>query len=304
MQRIVRRAIAVLFLALIVAGGAAATYLFTVGLYDAEVPEHSSYSLELAKVRELARSLEGPLPIALNALAIGRTDQPRGSIVAGQSWFESVPRVFPAYQIAFPEDSIVIDGAYRAPSDEAAYAQLQQAMQAASSLLLTHTHADHTQSIAGSPHLGELLPKLALTPAQLGEPFGLRRFPEGSLVSTRRIEYAERLAFAPGVVLIAASGHTAGSQIVYVQLANGDEFLLLGDVVWDLENVHSLKGRPHVIGSLLIRGDETLVAQQIRALHDLLEVEGERIHLVPSHDARTLAELQRSGLVGSELRLR
>ena len=83
-----------------------------------------------------------------------------------------------------------------------------------------------------------------------------------------------------------------------------DQFLLLGDVVWDMENVRSLTGRPHVIGSLLIRGDEKLVAHQIRALHDLVEREGERIHLLPSHDARVLAELQRRGLVGSELRVR
>jgi glyoxylase-like metal-dependent hydrolase (beta-lactamase superfamily II) len=262
------------------------------------VPERAEFSLELPRVRELARSVTGPLPVALNALVVGRGEQPHGSMVAGQSWLESVPRVFPAYQVLFPDRrSVVIDGAFRDPPDPEAYEQLQQGLREASSILLTHTHMDHTQSIASSPHLAELVPKLALTPAQLTEPFGLRRFPAGSLANHRQLEYQERLAFAPGVVLIAAPGHTAGSQMIYVQLASGAEVLLLGDVVWDMENVRRLTGRPHVIGALYIRGDETEVAHQIRALHDVLESEPQ-LHLLPSHDPETLAELQRSGVVG------
>ena len=212
--------------------------------------------------------------------------------------------MFPAYQIVFPEESIVIDGAYRSTVDAAAYTELQQAMREASKILLTHTHPDHTRSIEASPHLAELIPKLAVTPAQLAEPFGLRSFPAGSLAGVQPLVYEKHVAFAPGVVLIGAPGHTAGSQIVYVQLQSGSEFLLLGDVVWDMENVRSLTGRPHVIGSLVLRGDEKRVAHEIRALHDLLESEGERIHMLPSHDAAALAALQQSGLVGERLQLR
>jgi glyoxylase-like metal-dependent hydrolase (beta-lactamase superfamily II) len=303
MRVLLMRAIAVLFLVLIAVGGVGLTYLVTVGLRDVEVPERAEYSLELARVRELARSVAGPLPVALNAVVVARAEQPYGSMVAGRSWLESVPRVFPAYQIVFPDRSIVVDGAFRDPVDPEAYGQLQQALRQASSILLTHTHADHTLSIGRSPHLAELVPRLALTPAQLSEPFGLRRFPEGSLDNHRPLSYEARLAFAPGVVLIAAPGHTAGSQMVYVQLAGGAEILLLGDVVWDMENVRSLKGRPHAIGSLYVGGDEAKVAHQIRALHDALEQEAGRLHMLPSHDPETLAELQRSGIVGERFAL-
>jgi glyoxylase-like metal-dependent hydrolase (beta-lactamase superfamily II) len=304
MRQFLMRAIAWLFLVLIAAAGGAIVYLLTVGVRDAGMPERAEYDLELAKVRELAHSIEGPLPVALHALVIARREQPHGSIVAGRSWFEPVARVFPAYQIEFPDDSIVIDGAYRAPADAQAYAQLERAMQQASSILLTHTHPDHTEAISHSAHLGEIVPKLTLTRAQLDEPWGLRRFPEGSLSKVKLMEYEARLAFAPGVVLIAAPGHTAGSQMVYVQLQSGAEFLLLGDVVWDMENVRSLTGRPHVLGSLLIRGDEAAVSHQIRALHDALEVADEPLHMVPSHDAATLEKLQRASLIGEGFRLR
>ena len=303
MPVILRRVIAVFFLLLIAAGAVAATYLFTVGLRDVEVPERAEFSLELGKVRELARSMAGARPAALNALVVARGEQPHGSIVAGQSWLEMVPRVFPAYQIVFPDRTIVVDGAFRASYDAAAFEELQQGMRQASSILLTHTHLDHTLSIARSPHLKELVPKLALTPVQLAEPFGLRQFPQGSLTRHKKLAYEQRLAFAPGVVLIAAPGHTAGSQMIYVQLASGSEILLLGDVVWDMENVRTLTGRPRAIGSLYIRGDETQVAHQIRALHDVLEREPE-LHMLPSHDPGTLAELQQQGIVGTGFKLR
>jgi glyoxylase-like metal-dependent hydrolase (beta-lactamase superfamily II) len=254
-------------------------------------------------VRELARSVPGERPLALNALVVARSEQPHGSMVAGQSWLEMVPRVFPAYQIVFPDRTIVVDGAFQRSFDAAAFEELQQGMLQASSILLTHTHLDHTLSIARSPHLAELVPKLALTPAQLGEPFGLRRFPDGSLARHAELAYEQRLAYAPGVVLIAAPGHTAGSQLVYVQLESGSEILLLGDVVWDMENVRTLTGRPHVIGSVYIRGDETQVADQIRALHDVLESEP-GLHMLPSHDPRTLAELQQQGVIGTGFKLR
>ena len=299
MRVFLKRATAVFFLLVFAGVGVGAAYLVTVGVRGVEVPERAEYALELARVRELARAVAGPLPVALNALVVARGEQPYGSVVAGQSWLEAVPRVFTAYQIVFPGSSIVVDGAFRNPVDPAASAQLQRAMREASSILLTHTHQDHTLSIATSPHLAELVPKLALTPAQLGEPFGLRRFPEGSLEKHRKLAYDGRHAFAPGVVLIAAPGHTAGSQMIYVQLASGAEILLLGDVVWDMENVRTLTGRPHVIGSVYIRGDETQVAHQIRALHDALEGEtGRRLHMLPSHDPRALEALQRSGVVG------
>ncbi len=304
MRVLLMRAIAVLFLVLIAVAGVGLTYLVTVGLRGVEVPERADYSLELARVRELARSVAGPLPVALNARVVARAEQPHGSMVAGRSWLESVPRVFTAYQIVYPDRTIMVDAAFRDPFDPEAYAELQRAFREASSILLTHTHADHTESLARSPHLAELVPQLALTPEQRGEPVGLRRFPAGSLEQHGELAYDARLALAPGLVLIAAPGHTAGSQMVYVQLASGAEILLLGDVVWDMENVRSLTSRPHVIGTLYIRGDEARVAQQIRALHDALETEEGRLHMLPSHDPETLAELQRSGVVGERFELR
>ena len=95
---------------------------------------------------------------------------------------------------------------------------------------------------------------------------------------------------APGVVLLAAPGHTPGSQIVYVRLSDQREMLLLGDVVWDMENIRSRTGRPAAVGRVLLGSDQEQVAQQISALYALTQ-EHPEVYLIPSHDVLNLREL-------------
>ena len=47
----------------------------------------------------------------------------------------------------------------------------------------------------------------------------------------RTIDYDRLYAVAPGVVLVSAPGHSPGSQLVYVRLADYREVLLVGDLV-------------------------------------------------------------------------
>ena len=270
------------------------------------VPPRSDYAIDLAKLHELAQGVPGAKPVALNALVLGRGQLPRGAIIAGATWLETTPRVFCAYQIVYEDGSTVVIDAPAAAgpgaaSDPAAQAALEDAIASASSLLLTHTHDDHLLGLVRSSRYEELKSKLVLTRAQRDEPnFGIRSFPEGSLKDHEPLRYEGAHAFAPGLVLLAAPGHTLDSQIVYLELANGAQYLLLGDVVWDMENIRALTTRPRIVGNTLIRGDEAKVSQQIRALHDL--VESAPVHLVISHDAAQLDEQIRSGLIGDGFR--
>jgi glyoxylase-like metal-dependent hydrolase (beta-lactamase superfamily II) len=267
------------------------------------VPVHSSYRIDLAQLHELAQRREGARPGALNALVVGRGELPRGAVVAGQSWLERLPRVFAAFQILYPDGrSIVVDAPYAtrdpAANDPAALRALEDGIARAESLLLTHTHDDHVLGLARSSRYAELKSKLALTRAQRDDPiFGIRAFPQGSLREANPLECEGSCAFAPGVALLAAPGHTQDSQIIYVELEKGLRYLILGDVVWDMENIETLTSRPRIIANTLLRGDEAKVAEQIRALHDLL-ASGAQVELVISHDARHLSEQIRSGRIG------
>src|SRR5262245_26012073 len=72
------------------------------------VPARSDLVLDLGQLRELAHVRQGKLPSALNALVVGRATLPRGAIVAGASWLEGVPRVFPSFQIAYEDGSSIL----------------------------------------------------------------------------------------------------------------------------------------------------------------------------------------------------
>jgi glyoxylase-like metal-dependent hydrolase (beta-lactamase superfamily II) len=98
------------------------------------------------------------------------------------------------------------------------------------------------------------------------------------------------------VVLIKAPGHTPGSQIVYVQLADNSEYLLIGDVAWDMEQVSIPKCRPRLV-ELMMGENGDQVTSELRTLHDLAAVNPD-LHIVVSHDAKQLADYEATGKIG------
>src|SRR6185436_13319202 len=103
------------------------------------------------------------------------------------------------------------------------------------------------------------------------------------------LRYDDLLAIAPGVVLIKAPGHTPGSQMVFVQLADGRELLFLGDVSWRLQNIADVRERP-LFMTLVIGEDRDAVIGEFQALHQLMEAEPS-IKLVPGHDGPAIQAL-------------
>jgi glyoxylase-like metal-dependent hydrolase (beta-lactamase superfamily II) len=97
-------------------------------------------------------------------------------------------------------------------------------------------------------------------------------------------------------VLIAAPGHTPGSQMVYVKLADGRELLFLGDVVWHMRNIDVEKERPRWVTSLLVQEDRVQVSGEIKALHALRNADP-GIGIVPGHDGDAVERLTAAGFL-------
>jgi glyoxylase-like metal-dependent hydrolase (beta-lactamase superfamily II) len=95
-------------------------------------------------------------------------------------------------------------------------------------------------------------------------------------------------------VLIKAPGHTPGSQMVYVETADGQEFLLIGDVAWQFRNIVTQRERARLVTWLLLNEDRTAVFGELAALGHLHEIEPE-IHIVPGHDGTVVDALVASG---------
>ena len=57
------------------------------------------------------------------------------------------------------------------------------------------------------------------------------------------VDYDAYFPLAPGIVLVKAAGHTPGSQMVYVTLESGREYLLIGDATWHMDGVREITGK-------------------------------------------------------------
>lgn len=110
------------------------------------------------------------------------------------------------------------------------------------------------------------------------------------------LEANETVAIAPGIVVLPAPGHTPGSQLVYVQLKDGREYLFVGDTASLADNIRLLRPRSRYVMSNMSGDDRSAVFLQSRAIQGLLNTESQ-IYLVPGHDASETESLVDRGAI-------
>lgn len=289
--------IAALLLIFVIAGAVLLLY--------SPVPEKTSFNVTLEELRAITAQDNGTLPVSINALNITDGDFPAGVVVAG--YFKTLPVPCYVWQINYVgsnKQNIMVDTgqhkkhftgiAANTVFHEKEYNLMQNALQRASKIVLTHEHFDHAGGAALSPHLNELLPKLWITPEQKNSPFMAQSlFPEGALDKAQPLVYDRLLKFAPGVVLIKTPGHSEGSQSLYIKLANGKEYLLAGDIAWNMMNINIPKGRP-LITSLVLKENRENSANQLRWLSDLQK---KGLIILITHDGDHIRSLEEKGLI-------
>jgi glyoxylase-like metal-dependent hydrolase (beta-lactamase superfamily II) len=281
-------------------------------LGSGEVPALSTYALDLSRLRSTAGAPDAELPIEVRVEVIARSRVPRGFLVAGESLVARAELVTVAYQVVYPDQrSVIIDaGADQAlfdaelpgtTVDADAHAAVQRALPFAEHVVVTHEHFDHLGGVARSPHFERIAPKVRLTTAQLDNTAETRRagLTPQAASQLSPLQYAGHHRLAPGVVLVAAPGHTPGSQMVFVKLRDGRELLLLGDVAWHRDGIELPRARPWVASRFVLGEDREAVNHQLRALHELRR---QPVHLVVAHDGEQLRALLRDGLLTAGFR--
>ena len=277
------------------------------------VPETTRYRIDLEELRRLASSVPGERALRLNAELVAEAALPRAALFAGES-LDPHPMSHQVFQIVYADGFLLIDTAFgpefhatmesELPFDREAWARLQQALGQAEQILITHEHGDHIEGAARYENPEELVGRLRLTREQLENEERLAQvdFPASLRTSLEPLDYDRTLAVAPGVVLQKAPGHTPGSQIIYVKLQDGREFLFLGDVAWHMDQIRNLHYRPRLVTDYFLGEDRTAVLDQFRALHDLMASHPE-VGLVVSHDLDQRGELVAAGTMGARLEL-
>jgi glyoxylase-like metal-dependent hydrolase (beta-lactamase superfamily II) len=296
----VRNILLALCALLVIAG--TAYYWFIV---ESHVPGGAEYALDIGEVRRLAGAAPGDKPIAIEVEGVAVFKPPAAFVVAGDGWKPSDLPVY-SYRVVYPQTSVIIDTALNNELgsgsldsfDAAAFARMQAAMAHSSLILLTHEHSDHIGGLTTHPNLAAVLAATRMTREQMANPAAMlpARFPDHALDGYVPLEYRKYDAVAPGMVLIKSPGHTPGSQMIYVQTADGAEFLFIGDVAWHFRNIEVQRERPRFVTQFTIKEDRAAVFGQLGALHRLHEAEP-RIHIVPGHDGVAVEQMVAAGLM-------
>ena len=286
--------------------------LVTIAL-SAQTPAATTWSANISDIRRVATLIPGRKPVRINVLKFAESHRTKNFSVKGEAATPSV-QARTVFQVVYPDGYVMVDagmdepmhkqigrGAEGEPYFAEQAQQVDKALRAARSIVFTHEHGDHVTGVIRTPYLAELAPKTILTRAQVNTLETRPQFPDLKITDeqARRyhvIDYDQYMAFAPGWALIKAAGHTPGSQMMFITLDSGREYLLIGDAAWHMDSVRRVTGKdaPWIVEDIAAVGD------QLKWLNGLLNSE-KNLVIVASHDDDEHKELIAKKLLGGKL---
>lgn len=279
-------------------------YFFIV---DGRVPQSTDFNPSIADIRRLANAPAEERPSAIEVEFLAEDQLPFFGLQAGLD-FRSATMARSAFRLKSNWGNTLIDvGMDRYVAalfktgkkfDDTSLARIGSAMVTARRIVVTHEHPDHLGYLPRSKSLDTLIPKLRLTREQIeatAQYMEDGRIPE----AFRGVDPVSSKGFtsvAPGVVLIPAPGHTPGSVLFFVQMADGREVLFVGDIVWTMSNIRDETGRSRLVQSVLMQTseDRPKTYQVLRWLISFMD-QNPDVLVVPFHDDSYLRELVASG---------
>jgi glyoxylase-like metal-dependent hydrolase (beta-lactamase superfamily II) len=268
-----------------------------------------AWSADLAGIRAAASLIPGRRPLRLNVQTFAESRRTKNFSVEGAPAEPSV-QARTAFQVMFADGRVMVDAGMdqqvhrffgrgaEEPYDAAAARQVERALVDARLIVVTHEHGDHVAGVVHTPRARELASKTILTRSQVRTLLTSPQMPEIALTAQTAarymvVDYDQYFALAPGMVLVAAAGHTPGSQMVFVALESGREYLLIGDAAWHMDGVRLVKGKD----APWVSEDRVAVIEQLRWLNALSRTEP-RLLIVASHDDEQLRALIGAGALG------
>ncbi len=263
----------------------------------------------LAELRQTANLIPGRKPLRINVVKFAESLRTKNFSVKGAPAEPSV-QARTAFQVVYSDGTVMIDSGMDQqvhkffgrgvdePYDAAAAQQVEKAVRSARFIVMTHEHGDHVAGVIRTPYVNEIAAKTVLTKTQVATLLTNPQMPEIKLtpeMAARYIvmDYERVYPFAPGMALMKAAGHTPGSQMIYVVLESGAEYLFIGDSAWHMDGVRLMK----VKDANWIKEDEDALMGQLVWLNGLMKTDP-KLHIIASHDDEQRKQLVASGILG------
>jgi glyoxylase-like metal-dependent hydrolase (beta-lactamase superfamily II) len=276
-----------------------------------EVP----FAADLVTIRRLANLMPGAKPVAVNGIRVAASIRPKQFVITGG---DDTPITMPrtAFQVVYPDGTVMIDSGLdkethdsfstpdkREPYFPEQFAQLQQALNQARMIVLTHFHADHVAGVTQAANHNALAAKTIISGETAKCLLTTPHKPHLAMTAEQVnrfniVDYRQYLPVAPGLVLIKAHGHSDDHQMVYIALQSGREILHSVDVGWVLENIRQVKGK----AAPWVKEDVPAVMGQLRWLNSVLRNEP-NITLLVTHDDALFDTAAQSGAIGGDLKI-
>jgi glyoxylase-like metal-dependent hydrolase (beta-lactamase superfamily II) len=267
------------------------------------------FSADLAAVRQAAKSMPGALPLRVNVIKFAESRRTKNFAIKGAPREPSI-QARTAYQVVYPDGTIMIDSGMdlqvhkffgrgvEEPYFPEQEQKVERALASAKAIVMTHEHGDHIAGVIRSPEFAKLAAKTTITRTQLQTLMTMPQMPEIKLTAEQGqrfkvIDYERTKAFAPGMALIKSPGHTPGSQMVYLVLQSGKEYVFAGDVAWYMDGVRRVIGKD----APWITEDEPNMTAELTWLNGLMRNEP-NIAIVISHDEDQRLQYIRDHVLG------
>jgi glyoxylase-like metal-dependent hydrolase (beta-lactamase superfamily II) len=272
----------------------------------------ASWTAALSDVRRAASLIPGRKPLRINVLKFAESRRTKNFSVEGAPADPSV-QARTAFQVVYADGTVMVDAGMDEqvhaffgrgvvePYDAQAARQVEGAVRRARLIVVTHEHGDHVAGVIRGPLAAELARKTILTRTQVRTLMTTPQMPEIRLTeeSAQRYivaDFDQYYPLAPGMALVKAPGHTPGSQLVFVTLESGREYLLVGDATWHMDGVRLVTGK----AAPWITEDKPAILDQLRWLNGLSRSEP-KVVIVPSHDDEARLALVASRVLGGAL---
>jgi glyoxylase-like metal-dependent hydrolase (beta-lactamase superfamily II) len=289
-----------------------ANLLIAAALFVSPAIAAETWTADLPAIRQMAAQMPGAKPLRINVIKFAESRRTKNFAIKGAPREPSI-QARTAFQVVYPDGYVMIDSGMdiqvhkffgrgvEEPYFPEQEKKVEAALRGAKSIVVTHEHGDHVAGVLRAPFFAELAPKTTLTKTQIQTLENEPQMPEIKITADQAskfkvIDYDKTFAYAPGIALVKAPGHTPGSQMIFITLQSGREYLFAGDIAWHMDGVRQVVGKD----APWITEPADMMAAELGFLNGVMKNE-KNVVIVISHDEDQRLDYIKQGLLGDGL---